>query len=41
MTRKKRKKLIKEENAYDPEELADLGIFDDGENDEDFDEKEA
>jgi len=42
MTPKKRKRLIKEENAYESEELTEPGLFDDDDgNDEDFDEKEA
>jgi len=35
MTPKKRKRLIKEENAYESEELAEIGIYGDDEEERD------
>ena len=40
MSPKKRKRINKDDNGYNPEELEDLGIYDD-ESDEEIDEKEA
>ncbi len=41
MSPKKRKRTNKERSFYDPEELEDLGIYDDDDSDEDIDEKES
>ena len=35
MPPKKRKKILKEDNLYDSEELAELGIYGDGEEERD------
>ena len=41
MSPKKRKRTTKERNIYDPKELAELGIYNDEDNDKEIDEEES